>query len=251
MFIMCIKFNWFDSSLMNSIYSCNNSCCFFSWKITHGIKNIKSFFFLEIGKTKFQSSWRKDRPWLVSVKNSVYEAMCRVCADNLNVTSGTGVIKTLEKRPKHLNNLEKSKYQLQFIINKKGSLSLGTVDGRFFLTFEEQNWKSEILHVLNMVDENFSFQSCVSDNYLYPKMSSTKVIYINNMELLNTSKMSWLRRCRRNLLLFILMNLPPHKLKNNTMVMSNSFHWNQERLLLYIMGLYLLEDVQLQTWWII
>ena len=150
----------------------------------------KCFFFLEIGKTKFQSSWRKDRPWLVSVKNSVYEAMCRVCADNLNVTSGTGVIKTLEKRPKHLNNLEKSKYQLQFIINKKGSLSLGTVDGRFFLTFEEQKWKSEILHVMNMVDKNFSFQSCVSDNYLYPKMSSTKVIYINNMELLNTSKMS-------------------------------------------------------------
>ena len=28
MFIVSVKFDWFDSSLRNSIYSCNNSCCF-------------------------------------------------------------------------------------------------------------------------------------------------------------------------------------------------------------------------------
>ena len=82
-----------------------------------------------MGKTKFQSSWKKDRPLLVPVKKNVYEAMCRICGDNLNVTSGIGVIKIHEKRPKHLNNLEKSKNHLQLVVNKKGSLSLETVDG--------------------------------------------------------------------------------------------------------------------------
>ena len=53
-----------------------------------------------MGKTKFQSSWKKDRPLVVHVKNNVDEAMCRVCGDNLNVTSSTGVIKTHEKRSK-------------------------------------------------------------------------------------------------------------------------------------------------------
>ena len=97
---------------------------------------------------------------LVPVKNNVYEAMCIVCGDNLNVTSGIG--------PKHLNNLEKSKNQLQFVVNKNGSLYLETVYGGVFLSSDKQKWKAEILHALNMVDKNF--QSCVSDNYLYPEM---------------------------------------------------------------------------------
>ena len=71
----------------------------------------------------------------------------------------------------------------------KGSLSLETVDGRVFLTSEKQKWIAEILHPLNLVNKNFSFQLCVSDKYLYPEMfpgseiakhemSSTKVMYI-------------------------------------------------------------------------
>ena len=52
------------------------------------------------------------------MKNNVYEAMCKVYGDNLNVTSGLGAIKTHEKRPKHLSNLGKSKNQLQFVVNK-------------------------------------------------------------------------------------------------------------------------------------
>ena len=59
---------------------------------------------------------------------------------------------------------------MQFVINKKGSLSLETVDGGVFPTFHKQNWKAELLHALNLVDKNFSFQSCVCDNYLYPEM---------------------------------------------------------------------------------
>ena len=47
-----------------------------------------------MGKTKLQSSWKKDSPWQVHVKNNIYEGMYRVCGDNLNVTSGTGVIKS-------------------------------------------------------------------------------------------------------------------------------------------------------------
>ena len=74
-----------------------------------------------MGKTKFQNSWKKDRPWLIPVKNNVYEAMCRVCGDNLNIRSGIRVIKTHEKRPKldNLNNLENSKNKLQFVVNMK------------------------------------------------------------------------------------------------------------------------------------
>ena len=72
-----------------------------------------------MSKTKFQSSWKKDRPWLIPVWNNVYEAMCRVCGDNPNVISGIRVIKTHEKRPKldNLNNLEKNKSKLPFVVN--------------------------------------------------------------------------------------------------------------------------------------
>ena len=86
------------------------------------------------GQDNFQNSWKKDRPWLIPVKKNVYEAMCRVCGGNLNVTSAIGVINTHEKRAKHWNNLEKGKNQLQFVVNKKGSLFLETVDGGVFLT---------------------------------------------------------------------------------------------------------------------
>ena len=52
------------------------------------------------------------------MKNNVYEAMCKVYGDNLNVTSGLGAIKTHVKRSKHLSNLGESKNQLQFVVNK-------------------------------------------------------------------------------------------------------------------------------------
>ena len=50
-----------------------------------------------MGKTTFRSSCKKDRLWLFPVKNNVYEAMYRICGDNLSVTSGIEVIKTHEK----------------------------------------------------------------------------------------------------------------------------------------------------------
>ena len=68
-----------------------------------------------------------------SCEKKSFEVMCRVCGGNLNVTNATGVIKAHEKRAKHWNNLDKSKNQLQFVVNKKGSLFLETVDGGFFL----------------------------------------------------------------------------------------------------------------------
>ena len=73
---------------------------FFSCKITQNKEYKKCCVIM--GKTKFWNSWKKDRLWIVPLKNNVYEAMCRVCGDNLKITSGIGVTKTHEKRPKHL-----------------------------------------------------------------------------------------------------------------------------------------------------
>ena len=167
--------------------------------------------------------------------------MCRVCEDSLNVTSGIGVIKTYEKRPKHLNNLEKSKNQLQFVANKKGSLSLETVDGGIFLTSEEQKWKAEILHALNLVDKNFSVQSCVCDNYLYPEMfpdsevtkhyemSSTKVMYIMRYGITKYFKDELTKEVKEKPFTFHFDESTTSQTKKQYDVMSNSFHWNLER----------------------
>ena len=143
-----------------------------------------------MGKTKFQTSWKNDRPWLFEVKNNVHEARCQVCRDTLNISSGIGVIKAHENRPKHLSNLQSSKNQLTFVAKEKGSLTLQSNSGGVYLSSEEQKWKAEILQALNVVDKNFSFSSCASDNYLnrekFPdsevakayEMSSTKVAYL-------------------------------------------------------------------------
>lgn len=52
------------------------------------------------------------------MKSNVYKAMCTVCGDNQNVASGIGAMKVHEKRSQHLNDLEKSKNQLHFAVNK-------------------------------------------------------------------------------------------------------------------------------------
>ena len=80
---------------------------------------------------------------------------------------------------------------MQFVINKKGSLSLETVDGGVFPTFDKQNWKAELLHALNLVDKNFSFQSCFCDNYLYPEMFPDPEI--TKHEMLSTKVMCIIR----------------------------------------------------------
>eukprot|EP00111_Clytia_hemisphaerica_P012166 TCONS_00035734-protein len=144
-----------------------------------------------MGKTKFKASWKQDRPWLVEVKNNVHEALCTVCGDKLNITSGIGAVKSHETRPKHLSNLQSHSRQSTFIRkDEKGTLTLKSPSGEYQLTSEEQKWKAEILHSLNVVDKNFSFSSCSSDNYLnrekFPdsdiakayEMSSTKVAYL-------------------------------------------------------------------------
>lgn len=61
-----------------------------------------------MGNSKFQNSWKTNRPGLVAVKN-VYEA-------------------------KFINNMQSSKKQLQFVVKEKGALSLETFDGGVFLT---------------------------------------------------------------------------------------------------------------------
>ena len=46
-----------------------------------------------MGKTKFQQSWKNDRPWLTSIKNDHYSAKCTACGDVLNIVSGVGAVK--------------------------------------------------------------------------------------------------------------------------------------------------------------
>ena len=46
--------------------------------------------------------------------------------ETVKITIDVGVIKSHEERPKHLNNLQSSKNQLQFVMKDKGTLSLET-----------------------------------------------------------------------------------------------------------------------------
>ena len=44
-----------------------------------------------MGKTKFQTSWQRTRPWLVADKSNVYGARCAACNTTLNIQSGVGI----------------------------------------------------------------------------------------------------------------------------------------------------------------
>ena len=142
-----------------------------------------------MGKTKFQQSWKNDRPWLTSIKNDHYSAKCTACGDVLNIVSGVGAVKNHEKTPKHLRNISTNKNQLQFVV-KKGTVAMQSSDKVILLTSEERKWNAEILRALTVVDKNYAFQSCKSDNNIYRRMfpdseiaknyemSATKVMYI-------------------------------------------------------------------------
>ena len=129
-----------------------------------------------MGKTKFQQSWKNDRPWLTSIKNDHYSAKCTACGDVLNIVSGVGAVKNHEKTPKHLTHISTNKNQLQFVV-KKGTVAM-------------QSSHKVILRALTVVDTNYAFQSCRSDNNIYRRMfpdseiaknyemSATKVMYI-------------------------------------------------------------------------
>ena len=43
-----------------------------------------------MGKTKFQTKWTVNCPWLSSVKNDKYQAKCNACGEAINITSDIG-----------------------------------------------------------------------------------------------------------------------------------------------------------------
>ena len=70
-----------------------------------------------------------------------------------------GAVKNHENTPKHLRNFNNNnnknnnnKNQLQFVVKKKGTVSMESVDKSVIFTTEEQKWKVEILRVLNVVE---------------------------------------------------------------------------------------------------
>ena len=58
-----------------------------------------------MGKTKFQTKWTVNCPWLSSVKNDIYQSKCNACVGTINITGGKGEVKNLENTPKHLRNV--------------------------------------------------------------------------------------------------------------------------------------------------
>ena len=62
-----------------------------------------------MGKTKFNSNWQQNHPWLVPVKNKIYVGRCTVCDSELSTESGVGGIKRHEQRETHIMNVKKVK----------------------------------------------------------------------------------------------------------------------------------------------
>ena len=135
----------------------------------------------------------------------------------LNITRGIGVIKTNNKRQKHLNNLQSSKNQLQFVMKDKGTLSLETVDVGVWCRLPKY------FQTLNVVGKNYLFQSCGSDNELYHKMfpdseisknyqtSSTKFMYLLRHRINPYFKLIWQSRFKGKLSHFNLTKQRPNK----------------------------------------
>ena len=124
-----------------------------------------------MGKTKFQDSWEKVHPWLVSVKTDVYKAKCTACNKILNVESGVGIIKQHEARQSHKDKVNNLGCQLSFISDNSGKLMSDNGNRiQKNLSCEEQRWNAETLRALNVVQKNHSFSLCDEDSDLYKRM---------------------------------------------------------------------------------
>ena len=123
-----------------------------------------------MSKTKFQTSWQQNRPWLVPFKSNVCLVRCTACNSSLNVVSGVGVIQRHEKVDKHLKRLNDVNSQATFassgqnFFTKRGNTKV-------VLTSEQQIWNAVIDRALNVVENNISFNLCDEDNDLYRRMS--------------------------------------------------------------------------------
>lgn len=124
---------------------------------------------VKMGKTKFQESWKKNRPWLRAATDSIYKARCTACKKDMSTESGVGVIERHEKRDSHKSNV-KTPNQCSFSVDTSGTVSMTGKTGKTVLSSEQQKWNAEILRALNVVDKNHSFRSCEADTSLYKRM---------------------------------------------------------------------------------
>ena len=131
-----------------------------------------------MGKTKFQMSWQQNWPWLVPDKSNVYLACCTACNSSLNVVSRVGVIQKHEKVEKHLKRLNDVNSQATFTSSGQ-NFFMKRRNTKVVLTSERQVWNAVIVCVLNVVENNISFNSCNKDNDLYQRMFPDLNIAIN------------------------------------------------------------------------
>ena len=121
-----------------------------------------------MGRTKFQTSWQQNQPWLVPDESNVYLVRCAACNLSLNVESGVGVIQRHERVDKHLKRLNDVNPQATFASSGQ-NFFMKRGNTKVVLTSEQQVWNAVIVR-LNVVENNISFNSCDKDNGLYWRM---------------------------------------------------------------------------------
>ena len=123
------------------------------------------------GKTKFNTDWSRDRPWLHPSKCDKYSTFCTACNVTISV-SGGGIsqVKAHEKTGKHTKAVESFKTQSTFSSNGNSSLILSRKDSFSNFTEEEKVLNAEILQAFSIVDKTHSFSSADGDNERFQQM---------------------------------------------------------------------------------
>lgn len=124
-----------------------------------------------MGKTKFSATWQLKRSWLHPVRSDPYKARCSACHVDLSVVQGVGAVRRHEDTPKHIAFMKATATQNSFAA-ENGILSMTNAARKSHVKFtsEEQKWNAEILRVVNVIEQNYSFNSCAEDNSLYRRM---------------------------------------------------------------------------------
>jgi hypothetical protein len=123
------------------------------------------------GKTKFNTDWSRDRPWLHPVKYDKYSAFCAACNVTISV-SGGGIsqVKAHERTGRHNKAVESFKTQSTFSSNGKSSLILSRKESSSNFTEEEKVLNAEVLQALSIVNKTHSFSSADGDNEKFQQM---------------------------------------------------------------------------------
>lgn len=132
-----------------------------------------------MGKTKFQTSWQTNRPWLVKDKDNIYAAHCTACNSHLNIQAGVGIVKSHENTKSHIDNVKILDGAQAKFSGGASNFFMQCKSRKVTLTSQQQGWNACILRALNVVDKNYSFNSCSGDNDLYKRMFPDSTIASN------------------------------------------------------------------------